>query len=600
MEALAYLLKASAGLVVLYGIYWLFLRQHTYFSANRFYLLAALFVSLAAPLVQLPEVVVEVAATPTVRFELGAVTVAAQPETVDWPFVVWCIYAAGVGFMLLLLAKRLAELLWLIATNHWQSTGKYILVRAKNENISSFSFFNYLVLSHRDEGRCAEVILRHEAVHIRQWHSFDLLLVEVLRSFFWFNPVLILYKRSLQEVHEFIADELSTNGDRLAYARELVGYSFGVAPQALVNPFFNSSQLKNRIVMLTKIRSSCWVLGRYLLAIPVLMVLVSFVATRRSEPAVVSSTEAVVQKNDTKTATGFIYDKKTKQPLAGAIVVVIGTTVGASTDAKGAFKIDYEVGKELAVSFVGYETSVCSAETLKKVAKGEPMLIFLSKQPVELGEVVVVSSGKPTPAEDVPVKMPSTDAQPQPTKADEVFMVVEQQPEFKGGNNALYQFLGRNIKYPAAAVRANVEGKVFVQFVVDKNGETSDVTILKGIGFGCDEEAMRVVRLMPNWIPARQSGKNVAVQYTLPIAFAIEGKTASDSKSFRFGIEQKPGAELLIILDGVELESSNDPKIDLATILSVDVLKGEKAIEQYGQKGKNGVLIIKTKTAKKE
>ncbi len=598
MEALAYLLKASAGLVVLYGIYWLFLRQHTYFAANRFYLLAALFISLAAPLVQIPETVVEVAATPTVRFELGVVTVAAQPETVDWPFVVWCIYAAGVGFMLLRLAKRLAELLWLIASNHWQPTGKYILVRAKNENVSSFSFFNYLVLSHRDEGRCAEVILRHEAVHIRQWHSFDLLLVEVLRSFFWFNPVLILYKRSLQEVHEFIADELSTNGDRLAYARELVGYSFGVAPQALVNPFFNSSQLKNRIIMLTKIRSSCWVLGRYLLAIPVLMVLVSFVATRRSEPANV--TEAAVQKTDTKTATGFIYDKKTKQPLAGAIVVVVGTTVGTTTDAKGAFRIDYEVGKELAVSFVGYETSVCSAETLKKVAKAEPMQIFLSKQSVALSEIVVVANSKPTSAEDVPVKMPSTDAQPQPTKADEVFMVVEQQPEFKGGTNALYQFLGRNIKYPAAAVKANVEGKVFVQFVVNKIGETSDVTILKGIGFGCDEEAMRVVRLMPNWIPARQSGKSVAVQYTLPIAFAIEGKTASDAKSFRFGIEQKPGEEMLVILDGVELEPSNDPKIDPANIQSVEVLKGETALKQYGQKGKNGVLIIKIKTPKKE
>ena len=592
MEILFYLLKVSAGLVVLYGVYWLFLRQHTFFAANRFYLLAALLASLAAPLVSLPEAPdAEVVAFPTVQFSAGVVSAAAPSSLVDWPFVVWCFYATGVVFMLLRLGKNLFSLLKIIVFNQWKSMGRYVLVRATNAESSSFSFFNFLVMSHQDETRCADVILRHEAVHIRQWHSLDLIVVEILHAFLWFNPVLILYKRSLQEIHEFIADDLSTAGDRLRYARELVGYSFGVPPQALVNPFFNSSQLKNRIIMLTKNRSSRWVLGRYLLAIPVLAVIVSAVAAR-SQP---KNVEITLQKLERKTLIGFVYDEVSRDPLVGANVVIIGTTDGTTTDAQGGFKIEFEQDKELAISFVGFKTIVCTPKMYNKVKDKNPLFLFLPKETNALAEVVVEKSDG-SPVEQVPTNLPVV-ATPKKDSSDQVFMVVEQQPIFKGGVSEMYKFLGSNIKYPAAASRANVGGTVFVQFVVDKMGETKDIKILKGIGFGCDEEAVRVVALMPAWIPAKQSGKTVAVQYNLPINFMIDKKKSKSEEVLDKSDSVNDFNENTIyIVDGVELSNKSIEKINPLTIKSMEVLKGEKAIKAYGERAKDGVIIIKTKT----
>ena len=109
----------------------------------------------------------------------------------------------------------------------------------------------------------------------------------------------------------------------------------------------------------------------------------------------------------------------------------------------------------------------------------------------------------------------------------EIFMVVEQQPEFEGGMQALMAHLGENIRYPMAAQKANATGRVFVSFVVTKKGDIADVTILKGIGFGCDEEAIRVVSRMPNWKPGSQSGIPVNVRYNLPINFQLKEKKLS-------------------------------------------------------------------------
>ncbi len=104
----------------------------------------------------------------------------------------------------------------------------------------------------------------------------------------------------------------------------------------------------------------------------------------------------------------------------------------------------------------------------------------------------------------------------------EIFAVVEQQPEFEGGMEELGRYLSENIRYPAAAQKANVHGRVFVNFVVTKKGDIADVNLLKGVGFGCDEEAIRVVSRMPNWKPGSQSGIPVNVRYNLPINFELE------------------------------------------------------------------------------
>ncbi|WP_128543882.1 energy transducer TonB [Larkinella soli] len=107
-------------------------------------------------------------------------------------------------------------------------------------------------------------------------------------------------------------------------------------------------------------------------------------------------------------------------------------------------------------------------------------------------------------------------------KEDEVFIGVEQQPMFPGGMSKFAEFLERNLKYPPAASRAGISGKVFVQFIVNTDGSIVEATVIKGIGFGCDEEALRVIQKMPKWQPGKQAGRPVRVRYNLPIVFQME------------------------------------------------------------------------------
>ena len=102
------------------------------------------------------------------------------------------------------------------------------------------------------------------------------------------------------------------------------------------------------------------------------------------------------------------------------------------------------------------------------------------------------------------------------------WIIVEQMPEYAGGLAALSKFLQKNLRYPNPASNAGVSGKVYVQFVVGQDGAISKVDVLKGLGFGCDEEAERVIKLMPHWSAGKQSGRAVAVKFTLPINFQLE------------------------------------------------------------------------------
>jgi protein TonB len=104
---------------------------------------------------------------------------------------------------------------------------------------------------------------------------------------------------------------------------------------------------------------------------------------------------------------------------------------------------------------------------------------------------------------------------------ENIFTVVESMPVFKGGNAALNPYLSANIKYPVMAKESGIQGKVYITFVVEKDGSITDVKLLRGIGGGCDEEAIRVVKNMPKWTPGKQRGKPVRVQYNLPVRFTL-------------------------------------------------------------------------------
>ncbi|GAB2588370.1 energy transducer TonB [Spirosoma areae] len=114
-----------------------------------------------------------------------------------------------------------------------------------------------------------------------------------------------------------------------------------------------------------------------------------------------------------------------------------------------------------------------------------------------------------------------TDSVSTTSREQEVFTVVEQPPQFPGGMQNLGEYLRKNLRYPEAARQAKVEGRVFVNFLVSNQGKIQDVHVLKRVGFGMDEEALRLMQAMPNWIPGRQSGRAVNVRYNLPINFSL-------------------------------------------------------------------------------
>ena len=128
-------------------------------------------------------------------------------------------------------------------------------------------------------------------------------------------------------------------------------------------------------------------------------------------------------------------------------------------------------------------------------------------------EIIIEETAPPPPVVVAP---------PPPPKEEEVFTVVEQQPQFPGGMEALAKFLQKEVRYPEIARKAGVEGKVFVQFVVGQDGKIRDVAVVRGIGGGCDEEAIRLVNSMPPWVPGKQNGRAVSVRFSMPITFKLK------------------------------------------------------------------------------
>jgi TonB family protein len=415
MSAFPYFLTASLYLVLFYGCYVLLLRRNTFFGLNRAYLLLSVLTSLVLPLVELPSQATESLPVGTVTlptFTVGA----ADTSTTDRLSVdqwLWLVYGLGVVGMLVRLIINLRAVFALIRTGTVESWHSLRLVQLPNDSTPSFSFGWYLVLNQTDAMIRPDMLIRHELAHIRQRHTADILFIELVHAAFWFNPVLYFYKRSLQEVHEFLADQAAvrqeTNPQNTSsdYARQLVAYALQTSPSTLTTPFASLSTLKQRIVMLQKPASNRSALLGYAFVLPV-------------------------------------------------------------------------------------------AALLTMCTQPEKELVQAEKESIIT----------------VPSQVKGVDG--------EIYTVVENQPEFPGGMKALGQYMSKTIKYPAAAERANVGGRVFVTFIVTTSGEIKDIKILKGIGFGADEEAARVVAAMPRWIPGSQDGVPVNVQYNLPINFELE------------------------------------------------------------------------------
>lgn len=490
METLIYLGKVNLYWILLYGCYWLMLRHHTFFHWNRFYLLGSLLIAFALPLIIYPAAAPALPAIYEVNSASFSVSAAYTEEErfVTWTNFILAAYFLGIAVMLISFFRHTRQLKMFLSRGEKIKLDDCTIILIDSNLVGSFSFLKWVVINRNDYENHFDAILRHEMVHTSQLHSIDILLLEILKVVFWFNPVLLLYKKSMQEVHEFLADSQAPN--RETYARFLVAYALNAPIASLTNHFFKPSQIKTRIQMIYKNRTSKWLLSTYMIAIALISVTALFIAgCEQTESTELSESILKADKNF------------------------------AAAGENGSF-----AGKKL-------------------------------------------------------------------------FSVVEEQPEFPGGTEEMYKFLGENIKYPESAAKANVAGRVFLSFVVTETGETKDITVLKGIGYGCDAEAIRVLSKFPKWKPGKQSGQAVNVRYNLPINFQLEDddKEQSPNKGTFLKLDTK-GKIPLVVIDGKIIGKKDASKIVASSdIESVNVFKDKYATDKYGEKGADGVLEITTK-----
>jgi TonB family protein len=188
---------------------------------------------------------------------------------------------------------------------------------------------------------------------------------------------------------------------------------------------------------------------------------------------------------------------------------------------------------------------------------------------------------------------------------ERAFDNVEEMPQFPGGMQALMEFLSKNIRYPKEAFEANKQGRVIANFVIEKDGSISEAKVVKSVDPALDEEAVRVINAMPNWMPGRQSGKAVRVKYTVPINFRLDGSKPKDNNVANvmqaaasgniFLTTNDPVKTPLIIVDGKEVPYENLKTIVHDDVESINVLKDKAAVTMYGEKGKDCVIVITTK-----
>lgn len=180
-------------------------------------------------------------------------------------------------------------------------------------------------------------------------------------------------------------------------------------------------------------------------------------------------------------------------------------------------------------------------------------------------------------------------------KKREIYSVAEEMPMFPGGDGELFKYLGQNIKYPVQAMQKNIQGRVIVRFVVDKNGNVTDSEILRGASPLLDAEAIRVVNAMPKWTPGKQKGQFVNVYYTLPIVFKLDDDKKQKTEPEKVSISVSDSKEPLYILDGKPITSEEMKALSPDKIEKIDVLKDGSATAIYGSRGINGVVVITTK-----
>lgn len=423
-----YLLQVNVGLILFYALYKLVCTRDTFFRSRRFILIVSLVLPFILPFIDVREwLESRDRMIMLTHFDYSAVlpeiVVGSEAvETGNRVFVLseWIgyLYLAGVVVLLVRLAVQAFSLYRLIVRMPEKEING-VRIKCLNDPSGPFSFFGWIFMNPAavKEDEISE-ILTHEMAHVKQHHSVDVLLAEMVSICCWMNPFAWLLKREVRLNLEFLADRkvMEAGFATKSYQYHLLGLAYN-HKYGLSNNF-NFSHLKQRIIMMNKKKSN---------------------------------------------AAGHI---KYALFVLPAFALLVAGNISCSQDAS-----QTEDAKEEVVAPVSPEAKEAPADSTAK---------------------------------------------------EDVFMVAEQMPEFPGGMKEMLKFLQENVKYPENAMKNNVQGRVIVQFVVEKDGTPTEFKVLRSVDPDLDAEALRVMKAMPKWKPGMQKGQVVRVKFTVPVSFKLQ------------------------------------------------------------------------------
>ena len=535
-----YLLKVNAGIALFYAFYKLFCQRDTFFLWRRFALLSFLGISFLYPLFDIQDWVMEqpaiyeLADYYTVLMNTEEVTATAPvayeaPQRPDLLTLFTYLYYTGVLVMSLRFIIQLVS----ICRIRWKGQVVYLnghrIISLPSE-FNPFSFFGWIFLYlPKLEEESREEILMHEQTHARQWHSVDVIVSELANIVCWFNPFSWLLKGEIRLNLEYLADNqvAKTMEDSKQYQYHLLGLAHTNSKTGLYNNF-NVSQIKSRIIMMNKKRTRTAGRIKYALFAPLAAALliasnISCTSTENQE----ANTEAIAS----RAVEGEVFRVVEEMPeFVGGMaecMKYLAANVKYPTEAieKG---IQGRVIVQMVVTKEGDIADTKIARGIDPLLDAEALRVVSSmpkwKPGKQKGEAVNVMYTLPVMFRlggDADKKEASTQTE---AKVDEngIHQVCEEMPEFPGGMRECMNWLSKNVNYPATAQEKGIQGRVIIQFVVERDGSITEPKVVRGIDPDLDKEALRVVSAMPNWKPGKQKGEAVRVKYTLPVMFRLQ------------------------------------------------------------------------------
>lgn len=560
---LSYSIYSSILLSILYLSYKWVLAGENQLRFNRAVLWSIYVVSLAAlPLSGLLESLQHVQSVPLapIDFENLAVTEVPYTDYVEeevprqplYLTVMLWLYLAGMVAVLcqtLWIAIRLGRI---ISRGVTVEEGRFRVIVIDDEGIAPFSWCRYVVMSRRDWEENGRMILTHELQHLGLRHWIDLLVAQLVGIFQWYNPAAWLMREELKAVHEYQADRavLESGVGARDYQMLLIRKAVGAKFPSLANSL-NHSKLKKRITMMYAGRTSARRRLRGLLLLPALGVAIALTGFS-VVASVISDTASAEFMSDSDLSETLLKEAGPVEPVmdeavpAEEVSIVSTSATKAAVEERGG---GAEVKKDVPPPVLRNEAGEAEEPALLAASEASP-------------KVAAESGAVAEPALEPSVQQLSASTHFE-GNFEKVLTVVEKKPMFPGGESELLKYVSRNIRYPLEAQKNNIQGRVVLQFVVKNDGSIGPVRVIRHKDPLLDEEAVRVVKSLPSFIPGELNGEPVSVWYTLPVSFKLKDDVPAEVKKLKEGAKilsyesHSDGTTKKIVLSGKKLLSDS-------------------------------------------